>query len=287
MQGLVAQVAALLRRVDMRLDDTWAAQVDALEARLTDSWAAKLDTLESRLSAAIAARIDADISSRAEAALFNATRASNIDTAKNNTATLVGRLTSARANLLDNLSSVAANVVWVTSTSNWAVPADVERLWLTVMGGGGGGADDNNAGGAGGIIWRMPMYVSPGDVIGCTIGAGGAKATGPGDNGGDGGATAAQVNAFLSFVAGGGGGGLYNESSGGDLLVDRNGSVSSWMSSTYVMQCSLSSDEDGNGTGASTPLGAGGTSGGDATGYGAGGAGNQGDGAPGVVIIEY
>jgi len=286
MQGLVAQVAALLRRVDVRLDDAWAAQVDALEARLTDSWAAKLDTLESRLSAAIAARIDADISSRAEATLFNATRASNIDSAKDNTATLVGRLTSARADLLDNLSSVAANVVWVTSSSNWTVPTDVDRLWLTIVGGGGGGASgDNNSGGAGGVIWRMPMYVSPGDVIACSIGAAGGTS---GNDGTNGGTTMAQINGFIPYFAYGGEGADYGfTNSGSDFAPNRNGTVSSYVNAAYVMECSLASDDNGSGNGASTPVGAGGVGGGDATGYGAGGAANQGDGAPGVVIIEY
>lgn len=136
MQGLIAQATVLIKNVNSRLDDAWAAKLDSLEARLTDAWAAKLDTLESRISQSIVERIDADISSRAAASLFNAARASNIDEAKDNTATLVGRLTSARASALDTtlrIKSIQRGVIDLGGTSATATLSPVVNPDKTLL----------------------------------------------------------------------------------------------------------------------------------------------------------
>jgi hypothetical protein len=91
----------------------------------------------------------------------------------------------------------------ITASGPFTVPANVRSLALTLIAGGGGGAAGaggaGGGGGGGGILQVPILAVVPGQVISCTIGAGGASAT----NG---------VNSIFgaSVAVGGGRGGAFN-----------------------------------------------------------------------------
>ncbi|MBV5274465.1 MAG: hypothetical protein JZU52_12750, partial [Lamprocystis purpurea] len=86
----------------------------------------------------------------------------------------------ALASGIANLNQCAA----LTSSGSYTVPAGVTRLILTLVGGGAGGqgrfsapTNQGGGGGAGATIHRMFFPVTPGQVIGYVIGAGGAAGT--------------------------------------------------------------------------------------------------------------
>lgn len=106
----------------------------------------------------------------------------------------------------------------------FTIPANVFRVWVTVVGGGGGGAGNTGAsygGGSGGILYRFPIDVMPSDTMQVIVASGGgggnAGTAGAGitnglpgttsyataSAGGGGGASAVRYN---SLVAGAGGG---------------------------------------------------------------------------------
>lgn len=81
-----------------------------------------------------------------------------------------------------------------TGTTNFVVPAGVRVLYVTCVGGGGGGAGSGapyNGQGAsgGGVIWRQPLGVVPGETCVGVVGAGGAGGAGAGIQGAYGGHT--------------------------------------------------------------------------------------------------
>lgn len=118
--------------------------------------------------------------------------------------------------ILDPLPSVGGQQVF-TANGNFTVPAGVTKLFVSLVGGGGGGAGAlsgapyfGGGGGSGGVKYRNPISVTPGQVIAVTIGAGGAGGIGSAlggtyanSNGTAGGTT--SFGALLSASGGGGG----------------------------------------------------------------------------------
>jgi hypothetical protein len=103
---------------------------------------------------------------------------------------------------------MARQTVTFTSNTSWTVPSDCYILEVFLVGGGGGGGSGGSLGGGGGggggrIIRSRNVTVSPGQVIGVTIGAGG-------DRGAAGGTTL-----FGSIAAAGGSAGIGNTGAGG------------------------------------------------------------------------
>ena len=195
------------------------------------------------------------------------------------------------------------NVSRFTSSGTFTVPAGVRKVRVTCVGGGGGGAgctpsgstyNSSAGGGAGGAA--IGIYtVTPGQPVAVTVGAGGTggvAANGAGTQGGT-----SSFGAFCSATGGGFGfwqtattspGGAGGSATGGTILNATGGFGG-----------------DGVGTATPIPSGYGGTSifggsgrsaingniGGQAPGAGGGGSyqtsGPGGDGADGIVIVEW
>ncbi len=120
----------------------------------------------------------------------------------------------------------------ITSTQNYTVPAGYAKLDIFCVGGGGGGAGgstassnyhgDGGAGGAGGFTKTVTgIAISAGQVLACTIGAGGtggerggSSADSPGKSGTSGGTTSVTRSGTVLLSAAGGGPG--NHLSGGN-----------------------------------------------------------------------
>ena len=114
-----------------------------------------------------------------------------------------------------------------TANGNFTVPAGITTVYVTLAAGGGGGAGSLSAapyagggGGAGEVKYRVPVAVTPGQVIAVTIGQGGAPGSGTtyggtyaNSNGSAG--TASSFGALLTATPGGGGRCQSGESSGG------------------------------------------------------------------------
>jgi hypothetical protein len=180
----------------------------------------------------------------------------------------------------------------------FTVPAGVSLIRATVVGGGGGGGGTNNAyagagGGAGGFA-SGTFAVTPGTSIAITVGAGGASGV-AGANAGNGGTS--SFGTFCSATGGEGGqyqsaqatpGGAGGLGSGGEV-AGYGGYGSDGQNGTMVI----------GGNGGASLMGGGGrasTSGnpalnGQAPGSGGGGvyntSGNGGQGATGLVVLEY
>lgn len=118
--------------------------------------------------------------------------------------------------ILDPLPSAGGQQIF-TGNGNFTVPAGVSRLFVSLVGGGGGGAGSlsgapytGGGGGSGGVKYRAPIAVTPGQVIAVTIGAGGGAGIGSSvggtysnSNGSSGGTS--SFGALLSASGGGGG----------------------------------------------------------------------------------
>lgn len=189
-----------------------------------------------------------------------------------------------------------------TASGNFVVPAGVTAVLVRVLAGGGAGGGSPTSstaigagGGAAGGYAEKWCAVTPGQTIAVTVGAGGT-CTGPGVNG-----TAGQSSSFGSYCSATGG--QYGASNGttfeiggvgvgGDINLNGNGGQQG------------QSGNNGTGTqpmgapGGAPPFGGGATSntwgqGYDAKGYGAGGGGaggttnRGGNGAPGLVIVQW
>lgn len=123
--------------------------------------------------------------------------------------------------LTSNTTSVPATIInYSTPGSNtWIVPAGVLSIGIEAWGGGGGGggsgstisqdcvpnASGGGGGGAGGYGVHI-VDVTPGDVIGFTVGTGG-NGGGPGTSGVSGGSTSVTINGVPVIQANGGSGG--------------------------------------------------------------------------------
>ena len=175
--------------------------------------------------------------------------------------------------------TLPARQVKITTSGNWTVPAGITTVWVSGCAGGAGG-NTSFSGGAGQPAIKSPLSVTPGHVLALAIGAAGAGGTTI--SGGTGGgntvvtdSTTSTVLLTLTGAAASGGGVSAGYPSGGALCA---GSTLPGASGPF---------------GGGGPAGgnSGGTNGGPAYGYGAGGGQSQsatgGNGAPGLLILEF
>ena len=206
-----------------------------------------------------------------------------------------GNLGNLIVNLTTALASVGSNLVAITSSGNFTVPANVYRMKVRLVGGGGGGAGSSASasGGSGGAGGYAEGYVSvtPGEVIPVTVGAAGAAGVASAA-GGAGGTT--TFGTFASTTGGGAG-----------LSVASSGGAGGTATGTGFLLAGGDWGTDGNNGSIITSSGSGGTSpfggagragyggGASASGYGSGGGGaygassSGGAGGGGVVVVEY
>lgn len=197
-----------------------------------------------------------------------------------------GTLASWSVSLSPDPSSAVAGypitTLVLTSSQTWIVPAGVSRIKVTVVGGGGGASGNNAsqtgaAGGGGGAAIKT-MVVTPGTSYAVTIGAGGsAGATGTSGGTSSFVGTGANVSATGGNAEGGQEGGL---GSGGDVNIAGGAGGRSAINNNLPYALGGSSIFSGQAHNASPGRSFGG---GGAGVYG----GSGGDGAPGVVVIEY
>ena len=204
--------------------------------------------------------------------------------------------------ILDPLPSAGGQQIF-TASGTFTVPAGVSRVFVSLVGGGGGGAGaisgapyTPGGGGAGGVQYRVPLAVTPGQAIAVTIGAGGAAGLGSNyggsyanSNGASGGAS--SFGALLT-VSGGGGGRCQSGDSGGGSPGTSN--FAGWGGSGSD---GPSSRPDGGAGGSNIFCAPSFTGHGPkpAVGYGAGGGGGRatsylergGNGASGICIVEW
>jgi len=212
-----------------------------------------------------------------------------------------------------------------TSNGTWTRPSNVDVVWVTMCGGGGGGGGGSTSGGGGGggghCFIRYPVDVSSVSNVAVTVGAGGAGVYYPtcvAGNGGD-----SKFGSFLIAVGGYGGvsGGdacaSYGSGTGGKgRVIGGDGGNAGYNGKDSALGGPGGSagigrygfiEYGGGGGGGGYPNGSGGnggydynvdyrrTDGGDGIGYGSGGGGGGGgaccfrggNGAPGIVIVEW
>jgi hypothetical protein len=134
--------------------------------------------------------------------------------AVNKTVDLVGKDLGAQAIL-----SAPQLRATINTTSNYTVPTGVKALMFVIAGGGSGGSAKNNSsggggGGAGSCLFKV-IAVTPGDVLGITIGSGGTGANAASDTNGTSGGTTTISAGNLLFGAGGGSRSQVNSGYGG------------------------------------------------------------------------
>jgi len=163
---------------------------------------------------------------------------------------------------------ITTHKIIFTSNSNWTVPNNITTIFVSGCGGGGGGSE--YTGGAAATPFFGTINTTPGDVLSITIGAGGVG-------------TAAQ-----SITVNNGSNSTIVDSTTSTTLLTMTGAggeLKSYGLYTALPGQSGAFGVGGQGGGSAT------NTGGNATGYGAGGGyGNGatgGNGAPGIVIIEW
>lgn len=196
-----------------------------------------------------------------------------------------------------------SNLVVLTGSGNWTVPAGVTKIKVTAVGGGGGGSGTApkpgacGGGGGGGGSTIGIIATTPGASISYSVGAAGGAGTSS-TNGGSGGNTT-----FGALTAGGGAGGIRSvggiaaggTASGGDLNFhgQRGGASGVNASGTTAIgdggnsllgYGARASCGDTNSVGAAGALYGGGGAGGFRV---AGTAQAGGSGAAGIIIVEY
>jgi len=234
-----------------------------------------------------------------------------------------------RASLLLSRKAAALNISRFLKSGTFTVPKDVTTLYVSGSGGGGGGGGggSNNTpnaagscgagGGAGEPAIRVPIKVTPGQVLKFVIGGGGLAGVGgavgvnnatPGGNGGD-----TVITGVLTLK--GGKGGAAGQPSVGNTPAGGYGGIG-WPSGGSGSDGCFGSTGSGwaglSGAGASGPFGGGGTSqrsgipsagnaadgisahgfgaaggGGSAAYHGVGRGGHGGKAVPGLLIIEW
>ena len=193
-----------------------------------------------------------------------------------------------------------SNMEVFTSNGTFTVPAGITKVKVTVIGGGGGGTtgSSNRAGGGGaggGSAIEIISGLTPADTVTITVGAGGAGALNASSGGtssfgaycsATGGAGSTGTNILVGTSGGVGSGGQLNIKGG----AGNRAGAAAGTSSIYALPGSGGNSILGGG---GSPTGGNGENGGN---YGGGGAGgNQtglgstlgGNGANGVVIVEY
>ena len=194
-----------------------------------------------------------------------------------------------------------ASLQTFTAGGYFVVPNGVSQAKVTVIGGGGAGGTDatvpSGGGGAGGRAVGIVSGLTPGSAIYVTVGAGGVASATPAQ-GGPGGTS--SFGNFLSATGGGGGNGgtsgLPNAGGTGGIGVGGAVNEAGAYGTDCVVQAARGGDGGGPGNGRGTtgqltgiaangPGGGGGGAGCSLPGGGAGAVG--GNGAAGLVIIEY
>jgi hypothetical protein len=199
----------------------------------------------------------------------------------------------------------------LTSGTSWTVPSNVTRVYAQVIGGGGGGGCHSANGayasqGGGGGYSAGWLTVTPGGTVSIGVGAGGNGSASTGASGSTGGTTT-----FGTISATGGGGGqsadVYSTSLSGGAGGTGSGGTLNLTGQTGGSAFTNSGSTSTLSQGGDSPLGYGkggqvvffaqtfGVVGAAGTGYGGGGVGGLGNGsaiaggngAPGVIILEY
>jgi hypothetical protein len=189
-----------------------------------------------------------------------------------------------------------------TASGTFTVPAGVTRAKVTVIGGGGAGGTHaklpSGGGGAGGMAMRWLSGLTPGTAIPVTVGAGGVAPSSPAQGGGGG------TSSFGSYVSatggtGGGGGTAMATCAGGSGGVGVGGDAV--FGGAYGTDGITVAPRGGTGGGpgggrgtsglivgiAATGPGGGGGGGGASAAGGTGTGAQGGNGAAGIVIVEY
>ena len=224
------------------------------------------------------------------------------------------------AKFLQNLGLHETGFATLTSSGNFTVPEGVTELWISGCAGGAGGGGSqttsnatvagSGGGSSGGFVQRFKLAVTPGQVIPYTIGAAGTGGAAGGGIGGDGGNT--TFGSYLTLLGGKGGavGQSASDSASGGIgglggPTGSGGGHGSWGGDSQ----NTNGGGAYGGKGGDCPFGSAGgqvrgnvnpIAGMDAVGYGAGGGGagganmngahtgaKGGNGAPGVLFIEW
>jgi len=196
-----------------------------------------------------------------------------------------------------------------TSNGTWTVPSYISTIWVSGCAGGGGGGcgagavTGGNGGGAGQSVIKTPISVTGGHSLSISIGAGGgagAAGNNPGGSGGNTVLTDSTSSTTLLTLSGGAGGGQGGAGSATQSAVNTIGTGYPAGGAGFIVSISDGNNESFGGAGGSGPFGGGGpmstgTGGGtnqNGFGYGSGGGGGSGNaaggnGAPGILIIEW
>jgi hypothetical protein len=190
-----------------------------------------------------------------------------------------------------------------TNSGTFTVPIGVTRLRVTVIGGGGAGGTHPNipsgGGGAGGVGVHILSGLTPGSSIAVTVGTGGAAITSGTGNGGNGGTS--SFGTYVSATGGTGGGGnpALTTAAGGTGGTAVGGDINSGGScgTDSIIPAARGGDGGGPGGGRGTTgsvqglaaqgYGGGGGGGGASNTSGTGAGSPGGNGAAGIVIVEY
>lgn len=184
----------------------------------------------------------------------------------------------------------------VTASGDYTVPTDVYFLDVELWGGGGGGGGTATAGssgpggGGGGGYSRKIVAVTPGQVIACTVGAGGSGGLGGGYGGNAGTTSFGAMHSATGGLGGApngvGGGGAAGTGTGGDL--NSSGAPGGGGHASGYSGSGGGAPFGGpGGNGASGAAAGGAVPGGGGPGRGTSSVGNGGAGANGLIIIRY
>lgn len=223
---------------------------------------------------------------------------------------------SAQQSAVANLGLINKGLARFTTSGSFTVPAGVTTIIVSGCGGGGGGGGSQTSinttvagsggGGGAGFVIRQPITVTPGQVLAVTIGTGGVGGAAGGGTGGVGGTTSA--GSIVNLLGGGGGSvgqSLANSASGGSPGNLSGTITGGWGGDSQ----SIEGGGAYGGMGGQSPFGSAGATvrgnsspldGQPSQGFGAGGGGagggntnaahqgaKGGNGAPGILIIEW
>ena len=199
-------------------------------------------------------------------------------------ATSPGQVLTANGTSWTSVAAAAggfSNMQVFTSPGTFTTPSTTTKLKVTVVGGGGSGTTGSvgGAGGGGAAIYVGPVTASTPYAV--TVGTGG---TAPAVAGGT------SSFAALASATGGAAGpvGAGGAGSAGTLQIPGGRGQPVYISSTNNASPGVNPGVSASGAGGNSILGIGGNPGGvNGNVYGGGGGGNAGNGAAGVVIVEY